>query len=245
MRIPRVHRLIVLVAATALVAVAQRGTGGGRRSGQPGVQRQSNLLRPSGPNIGGKPYPIRSDLPTPTGLIAPASAYTGISPGAYRTGGRSSRYPIVPIFAPPLYYPGSYNTPFSAGVAPYNDQSGDLAASSTMLANQDAMAEQIRQLGAELEHMRSNPQIPLPPDPAPTTSPAAASKPAPVTEQIPIQIVLRNGQQFAVRSYAVMNGVLWDFSSSRAKKIPVSSVDVAASSKATEAAGGEFPSLSN
>ena len=252
MRFLRAERLMVLVMATALTGFAQRGTGGGsghggaHGSGQ-GVSRPANVLRLPGPNTGGKPYPIRSDIAPPTGLIPPAAAYTGISPGGLRTigGGGRSRYPIVPVFAPPIYYPGFYDSPFSSNVAPYNDQSGDAAASSAVLANQDAMADQIRQLSSELERMRSSPPQQLQPEMTPAQGPGGAVDSTPPAEQIPIQIVLRNGQQFPVKSYAVMNGTLWDFSSSRARRISVSSVDVAASTKATEAAGGEFPSLSN
>jgi len=41
----------------------------------------------------------------------------------------------------------------------------------------------------------------------------------------------------------VMNKVFWDFSQQPARRIPIANIDVAASKKATEAAGAEFPEL--
>jgi len=55
--------------------------------------------------------------------------------------------------------------------------------------------------------------------------------------------VLRDGQQLQVASYAVMDRVFWDFSKQPARRIAVADIDVAASTKATEATGGEFPEL--
>jgi hypothetical protein len=48
-----------------------------------------------------------------------------------------------------------------------------------------------------------------------------------------------------VQNYAVMNGVLWDFSRQPTRKIPIASIDVSASTSATEANGGEFPQLNS
>jgi hypothetical protein len=104
-------------------------------------------------------------------------------------------------------------------------------------ASQDALAEQIRQLSANLEAMKNaNQQQP----PVPQSAVELAQ---PEPEQPPIKLVLRNGQQLTIKSYAVMNGVLWDFSGQRVRKVPISQVDLTASAKATEAAGGEFPNL--
>jgi hypothetical protein len=55
--------------------------------------------------------------------------------------------------------------------------------------------------------------------------------------------VLRNGQKIQVQNYAVMGDSFWDFSRQPARRIPLSMVDVAASAKATEANGGQFPAL--
>ncbi len=68
-----------------------------------------------------------------------------------------------------------------------------------------------------------------------------APAPDPPAPTIPITIVLKSGKTLQVQNYAIMNGMFWDFSKQNAKKIPLSEVDVAASSKATEEAGGSFP----
>lgn len=74
------------------------------------------------------------------------------------------------------------------------------------------------------------------------TSPGATVPETP-DPQPPIVIVFHNGQTVQVSSYAIAQGFIWDFSKQIAHKIPVSSIDVDASSKATEQAGGEFPAL--
>ena len=66
---------------------------------------------------------------------------------------------------------------------------------------------------------------------------------APAPPMPPITVVLRNGQRFTSQNYAVMDGTLWDFSHPVARKIPVASIDAAASVRATEQAGGEWPAL--
>jgi hypothetical protein len=57
----------------------------------------------------------------------------------------------------------------------------------------------------------------------------------------PIVVVLKNGQRVQMQSYGIMNGLLWDFSRPNSKRIPMASIDVAASVKATQEVGGSFP----
>jgi hypothetical protein len=73
----------------------------------------------------------------------------------------------------------------------------------------------------------------------PAGAPAVPAEPLPPS--VPITIVLKSGQKMEVQNYAIMNGMFWDFSKQNAKKIPLNEVDVAASSQATDAAGGAFP----
>jgi hypothetical protein len=70
-------------------------------------------------------------------------------------------------------------------------------------------------------------------------APTIAEPPAPPST--PITIVLKSGQKMEVQNYAIMNGVFWDFTKQNSKRIPLAQVDVAASVKATDAAGGAFP----
>jgi hypothetical protein len=61
------------------------------------------------------------------------------------------------------------------------------------------------------------------------------------TPSAPLTLVLRDGKQVEMKSYAVMGQQIWDFSSQPIKKIDIASINLEASRKATEANGGEFP----
>jgi len=135
----------------------------------------------------------------------------------------------------PYYYPfGDY------GTSSFNPYPYDPADEPNPSANADVTAnllgEQIQRLSAQVEQLRSE-QQPAPPvnvSQAPQEAPPAAA---------PITVVLRDGQRLQVANYAVMDRVFWDFSKQPARRIAVADIDVAASAKATEAAGGEFPEL--
>ena len=199
-------------------------------------------------------------VPAPE-LTPHAAAYTGIRPGAlnshsgsygntYNRGSRGGYganrnryYPILPIgyLASPFYYPSfdsgpSYSSNDSAGNFPPSD--GDVPPSMA----DNALSDQLARLSYEVNQMHS--QLASMPSPAPY--PSAAGQASPVA---PITLVLRNGQELKVESFAVMNQTFWDFSRQPAKQIPLSTIDVGASEKATEANGAEFPrittSLSN
>ena len=82
------------------------------------------------------------------------------------------------------------------------------------------------------------------PEPAVPPEPANAlqDQPEPMP---PVVLVLRNGTTMQLANYAVVNDMLWDFSKPVARKIPVSSIDLIASAKATEDSGGEFPQIAS
>jgi len=82
------------------------------------------------------------------------------------------------------------------------------------------------------------PPVPYAADPNQQQQPMSDPAPPPSS---PITVVLKNGQKLEVQNYAIMNGFFWDFTRANSKHIPVGDVDVAASVKATEAAGGTFP----
>ena len=104
---------------------------------------------------------------------------------------------------------------------------------------QSMMVGQLEQLSAEVNHLRGSP---APPGPPPLPSPAAAP-PSPPSPGAPLILILQNGQQLKLQSYGVMNQSLWDFSAQPARSIPLSDINVTASQRATEAAGGKFPPL--
>jgi hypothetical protein len=99
---------------------------------------------------------------------------------------------------------------------------------------QDALIEQVQRLSAQVSQLQAGQQAQagLPAQPEPPSPP-----------RVPVTLILRNGQQFQVQNYAVMDKTFWDLTNQTARKIPIATIDIAASEKATEASGGEFPQL--
>jgi hypothetical protein len=197
-------------------------------------------------NLGGRAYPIRTDIPRPVGLNPPAASYTGILPGAYNAppgnSGHGNRHGGGAVIAAPLFYPYLGYDPSISSIPSYNETI-DLNAQA-YAATQDALAEQIRQLSAELDSVKRQSFAPPPEAVAPQATPAATTS-DPAYVQPPVSVVLKTGQQLSVQSYALMNGFFWDFSKQPVRKIPLSSIDLPASVKATEANGAEFPQVSS
>jgi hypothetical protein len=73
------------------------------------------------------------------------------------------------------------------------------------------------------------------------TPPPPVANDDPPPPASPIVVVLKNGQRVQMQSYGIMNGLVWDFSRPNSQRIPMATVDVAASVKATQEAGGRFP----
>ena len=254
--------VLALAGATALQA--QRAHAGGAPVA---VAAPRVAARPATPNLGGRAYPFRSTVATPTGLIAPAASYTGITPGALRPSGGGNRngnsnngryggrgsYPV---------YGGLYGVPYLPflgddsyyGFPSYSEQAEGVTAQANFQVNaqmQDAMAQQMDQMNQEIRHLRDSqmqmgyqmqqgtPPPMLQPNPAPAIAVSDAQPP-----QVPITLVMQNGAKVSVNNYAIMNDVIWDFSKQPARRIPVATINVAASEKATQDSGGEFPQLS-
>ncbi len=214
------------------------------------------VARPQTPNLGGRPFVYRSTVAPPTGLIAPAASYTGIAPGALSSGGTRGRrntfglgyggFYGVPIM--PYFDSGGYPT----GYPSYSDQAEGMDAQSDAQMRQDALAQQLDQMNAQIAQLRDSQiqgsQLPgSQPHPGPYAAPQWAAPTASSAQQqppqAPIILILQNGAKTSVSNYAVMGGVIWDFSKQPARKIQISSVNVAASEKANEEDGGEFPQL--
>lgn len=221
----RLFLFSTLALAAGVNLLAQRGGSAGAHAGAPTARG----LAPAG---GGRPFPVPSGFPAPLGLQSPAAGYTGIRPGALNSRGPFVRdYRRIPYsyFFIPYYdssfgygYPGYDTYPYSPPVDP-NAQG--------LIEN--ALGEQIQRLSDEIEQLKYNQAFP----------PSAYQQPDPQSRQVPITLVLRSGQQIQVQNYAVIDQVFWDFTKQPARKIPISTIDVAASTKATEANGGEFPQL--
>jgi hypothetical protein len=133
----------------------------------------------------------------------------------------------------PYYYPDfGYDNGFEAPPPENASAQGAIMA-------ENRLGEQIRRLSAEIEALRNAQQQNSQPPDYPQASEAPQLPPAP-----PIVLVLRDGQQVKTDNYAVMNNTLWDFSKQPARRIPISSINVSASEKASEANGAEFPQIS-
>jgi hypothetical protein len=267
--------LLITGLATVSVQAQQPAAGGRGAAGAPGaaVARGGGGGRPPAHNGGQGPRVQQQAGPLPsatgnyyTGAIPQPGYSIGVTPGATRNivtsqgkgsgrGGRGAGFVGIPVFGG-AYFPGytdfsspSISTfpgyassgpippPPDLGPNPVGNPGPDPGTDALMQA-QSAMADQIRQLSAQLADLRMG----QPNTPAPQVAPSA---PESDTSNAPIQVVLRNGQHYTVKSFAVMNGELWDFSNQRVRKIPVQNIDVAASSKATEDGGGQFPTLRN
>ncbi len=184
---------------------------------------------------------------------APGSYYSSSwshfgSGNAYRRGYRPgyayrySRYPF-PYFFTPYYYPFlSYDNGFyddSSYPSSYPYDSGDNGQYPPMEPQEDLMQNQ-----PPPYQPYAGPNYPAPyPPPVPYAYQAPAAQPAELPPAPPVTIVLHDGQKFQVQSYAIMGQTFWDFSKQPVRKIPLSNIDVAASTKATIDSGAEFPAI--
>lgn len=137
----------------------------------------------------------------------------------------------LPFYYPTLDYGSSY---YNAG-SPYGDPGPNVAvdpATQNMVEQQNMLGEQIDRLTATVEELSASRE------PAPVMTRTEPPPPTP-----PVTVILRDGRRFQSASYAVMNGVFWDFSKDTPRRTPLENVDVTASVKATEDSGAEFPDL--
>ena len=146
-------------------------------------------------------------------------------------------------FFAPYYYPlfGDSSSSFYDDAGPYGYESGPGQPPEDQPAPETgALMDQVQRLSAQVADLRNNlqPTQSQPAGPVPPVVEQPSQPPSP-----PITLVLTNGQSVRVQSYAVMDNTFWDFSGQTAHKIPLSSIDIPASTKATEAGGAEFPQL--
>lgn len=226
--------------------LAQRG-GFGTSHGYGGAQVVAPRVSGTQPLGGGQRFPIRGVGPPPLGLRAPVAGYTGINPGALKSSSHFYRrdYRHVPqaYFFAPYYYPflGYSDSSFDA-YPPYDAAQDPNVQSAEVTANM--LGQQIQNLSAQIDQLRMdqesahNQQAQPSPDGPAMVQPEQQLPPTP-----PIKLVLRTGQQLQVQDYAVVDGTFWDFTNQLTRKIPISSIDIPASQKATEDAGAEFPQL--
>jgi hypothetical protein len=145
-------------------------------------------------------------------------------------------YVVAPYYYPFFDWSGG-GTDYSA--APYGDYGpgpdygyGPDPNADPMMMSQAALGQQVQRLTAQVNDLMYG-QGP-PPQQA-----VAPEQPPPV----PLTLILRSGERVQVENYAVANNMFWDFTQRGTRKIPLSNIDLAASAKATQANGGEFPQL--
>jgi hypothetical protein len=249
-----------LVTSIAGLVAAQHG-GGGHSSGGGGGHASggfhsssSSMSRPSGGYSGFRNSP-RVVTPPPIGLQPYASGFTGINRGAYNNSVHYGWPPTAsthPIRGnPPVRRPGRYGAyPFgyypALGFGFYGDGSYDAYDAydpyydSAPAVPYAPPPEQYQPYAAMPDpNVQTGLGYYYPP--VPYASESQQPAPAPDPPAVPITIILKSGQKLEMQNYAIMNGVLWDFTKQNSKRIPLASIDEAASAKATDQAGGSFP----
>ncbi len=229
-----------LFALLTVQAIAQRGFGGhGTVPSSTALGMGATTAFPSSGNRGGfansrgsyggysngRGYSSVSGYGSSASVGSSSSGYGGRFRGDYR------RVPYSYFFSP-YYYPF-----LDYGSAPYGGGPGDVPDEQPYpdpaFMGQNALGQQVQRLTAEVDQLKYGPPPPL----------SARSSDPPPTPVMPITVVLRNGQTLQVQNYAVMDQTLWDFSKQPVRKIPVSNIDITASSQATAANGAEFPQI--
>jgi hypothetical protein len=226
-------RLGVLTAAFAVSLQAQHGGGGHAGSG---FHSSGSGFHSSGSGLHSSSsfsMPLTSGFST-----ANRSPYVYSRPSNSRFGRGYTPYrrSYVPLIAG-SYFDPFYDSSFDYAPGPYGGYGPDPA-------EQQQFGPEMPQYNAPPPYSPDGyyPMAPAPYPYAPGYSAAApSSDPAPAAA--PVTVVLRSGQKIEVQNYAVMGDSFWDFSRQPARRIPLSSVDIAASAKATEAGGGQFPAI--
>ncbi len=149
---------------------------------------------------------------------------------------------IIPFF--PFAYGSGYDGTYENGYGPYDPTIGQEQQPGPYADAQPYGASPYGppMAGPQIMPLPNSSYIPGPYTPGATPSMAAdaTTQAAPMP---PVTIVLRNGHQSQVQNFAIVNGMFWDLSKQPAHKIRISDIDLAASQKATESNGGEFPDL--
>jgi len=132
-----------------------------------------------------------------------------------------------PFVGVPAYYgyPYDYSNP---AVQPVAAQSS---------AQDNELGYEVQRLSDDLERLREEESLRRePPSPAPQ-SPLQAQTEEKAT---PTTLVFNDGQRTDVQNYAIIGKTLWIFTEQRAKKIPLSELNLAATRKANAERGVEF-----
>jgi hypothetical protein len=147
-------------------------------------------------------------------------------------------YVIAPYYYP--FFDWGSGTDYTSAAAPpsepgYDQGYGPDPTTDALLRSQAALGAQVQRLTDQMNGMMYGQGY--------QQAPAAAQQQTPPPP--PITVVLHSGEHLQVQNYAISADTFWDFTQRGTRKIPLSTIDLAASQKATEANGAEFPSLGN
>jgi hypothetical protein len=131
-------------------------------------------------------------------------------------------------YAGPYYY-GAYSYPL------FWDSYASRDSENAFYEQTREMAQKIDRLTDEVEHLREELARSTPPNPPPP--PEAEKKPEP---HQPTALVFRDKHIQEVRNYVIVGQTLWIFDEQRATKLPLSSLNVDATTKLNEQHGVEF-----
>ena len=128
----------------------------------------------------------------------------------------------------PAYYGGYSYSSFDAYpaydyYAPYPPQSGNDLAQQQQQRDIDRLEDEVSRLREEQESRKDAPR-----------------KPAVEVKSTPTLLVFRDKHTQEVQNYAVVGGTLWLFSEQRATKLPLSWLDIDATTKANDERGVDF-----
>ena len=138
-------------------------------------------------------------------------------------------YTFAPYYYDNLYYSSYAYPPPPPPAAYYSDDNSSLADEVYRLRSEVAQLRAEQDRDQQERTAAAPPPVPRPPS-ARTNETSAPS----------IVLVFRDGHRSEVRNYAIVGQTLWMFSEDQAKKVPLSSLDVDATTKANEQRGIEF-----
>jgi hypothetical protein len=125
-----------------------------------------------------------------------------------------------PVFIPYPIYSAPYYSVAEQPPTTVTDRESDLA------AEIERLKDEVARLGAEEESRAQTRQ--------------AATPPPPVKENEPTVLIFRDGHQSEVRNYAIVGQTLWALTEQRARKLPLSDLDMEATKKVNADRGVEM-----
>ncbi len=171
----------------------------------------------------------------------------------FRAFGGSSTVAFPPFFGYPANFPFTYFYPSLWPPLDVQYQQASRIANGDVEAEVDAqeeeyLASKVRALTDEVESLRQErayrqyAQTTAPPPPAEPPQHRVANADAGAHQKFPETIfIYLDGQEMAVRDYAILGDMLWVFNGQVAHKFPLADFNLAASRKVNEQHGVEFP----